>query len=99
MEGVLLQCFIIFFIKKTFVGAVKNENMPNQEIAKELHKPIIRKLEKRKVGSSFMDNVWDVHLADMKLLSKFNKEIRFLLCIIDIFSKYAWVIPYYYYCY
>ena len=99
IEGVLLQWFINFFIKKTFAGAVKNKNMPNQEIAEELHKPIIRKLEKRKVDSSFMDNIWDVHLADMQLLSKFNKEIRFLLCIIDIFRKYAWVIPYYYYYY
>ena len=43
--------------------------------------------------SSFRDNVWGVDLADMKLLSKFNKRFRFLLCVIDIFSKYAWVIP------
>ena len=42
---------------------------------------------------SFRDNVWGVDLADMKLLSKFNKRFRFLLCVIDIFSKYAWVIP------
>ena len=32
-------------------------------------------------------------LADMQLISKFNKEFRFLLCVIDIFIKYAWVIP------
>ena len=43
--------------------------------------------------SSFKDNVWGVDLADMQLLSKFNKGFRFLLCVIDIFSKYAWVIP------
>ena len=43
--------------------------------------------------SSFRDNVWGVDLADMKLLSKFNKRFRFLLYVIDIFSKYAWVIP------
>ena len=43
--------------------------------------------------SSFTDNIWGAHLADMQLLSKFNKEFRFLLCVIDIFSKYAWVIP------
>ena len=43
--------------------------------------------------SSFRDNIWSVDLADMQLLSKFNKGVRFLLCIIDIFSKYAWVIP------
>ena len=43
--------------------------------------------------SSFRGNIWSADLADMQLLSKFNKELRFLLCIIDIFSKYAWVIP------
>ena len=43
--------------------------------------------------SSFKDNIWGVDLADMQLLSKFNKGFRFLLCVIDIFSKYAWVIP------
>ena len=57
------------------------------------HKPITRKFNKRKVHSSFKDNIWGVDLADMQLLSKFNKGYRFLLCVIDIFSKYAWVIP------
>ena len=31
-------------------------------------------------------------LADMRLINKLNKRFRFLLCVIDIFSKYAWVI-------
>ena len=43
--------------------------------------------------SSFRDNIWGVDLADMQLLSKYNKGYRFLLCLIDIYSKYAWVIP------
>ena len=43
--------------------------------------------------SSFRDNIWGADLADMQLISKFNKGFRFLLCVIDIFSKYAWVIP------
>ena len=41
----------------------------------------------------FKDNIWGADLADMQLISKFNKGFRFLLCVIDIFSKYAWVIP------
>ena len=65
----------------------------NEQLANELHKPIIRKFEKRKVYSTFKDNIWGVDLADMQLLSKYNKEIRFLLCVIDIFSKYAWFVP------
>ena len=65
----------------------------NEQLANELHKPIIRKFEKRRVYSTFKDNIWGADLADMQLLSKYNKGIRFLLCVIDIFSKYAWVIP------
>ena len=40
----------------------------------------------------FVDNIWDADLADMRLLSKFDKEIHFLLCVIDVFIKYAWVV-------
>ena len=43
--------------------------------------------------SAFKDNIWGVDLADMQLISRFNKGIRFLLCVIDIFSKYTWVVP------
>ena len=43
--------------------------------------------------SSFKDNIWGVDLADMQLLSKFNKGFRFSLCAIDIFNKYAWDVP------
>ena len=50
-------------------------------------------MEKRKVHAAFKDNIWGADLADMKLLSRYNKGIRFLLCVIDIFSKYAWVVP------
>ena len=43
--------------------------------------------------SLFRDNIWEVDSADMLLLSKFNKGFIFILCVIDIFSKYAWVVP------
>ena len=63
--------------------------MSNQKLAKELHKPIIRKFKRRKVYSSLIDNIWGVDLADMQLISKYNKVIRYLLCVIDLFSRYA----------
>ena len=72
---------------------MKSENMSNKELAEELHKPIMRKVNKRKGHSSFIDNIWGADLVDMQLISKFNKGIRFLLCFIDIFGKYARVIP------
>ena len=81
------------FDKKTASGIAKNAIIQNKELAKELQKPIIRKLEKRKVHSSFIDNIWGADLTDMQLLSKFNKGICFLLCVIDIYSKYVWVVP------
>ena len=65
----------------------------NEQLAEELHKPIIKKLKKRKVYSPFKDNIWGADLADMQLISRFNKGFRFLLCVIDIFSKHAWVGP------
>ena len=68
-------------------------NKENTQLADELHKPIIRKFNLKKVYSSFKDNIWGVDLADMRLLSKFNKGFRFLLCVNDIFSKYAWAVP------
>ena len=80
-----------FFDKKSSASGIANKK--NIQIANELHKSIIRKFNKRKVHSSFKDKIWGVDLADMQLLSKFNKGFRFLLCAIDIFSKYAWFIP------
>ena len=68
-------------------------NKENIQLADELHKPIIRKFKKRKVHSSFRDNIWGADLADMQLVSKFSKGLRFLLCAVDIYSKYAWVTP------
>ena len=62
-------------------------------LANELHKPIIRKFNKLKVYSSFKDNIWGADLADMQLLSKFNKGIKYLLCVIDLFPKYVFVVP------
>ena len=81
-----------FFDKKSEGSRIANHK-ENIQLTDELHKPIIRKFKKRKVYSSFRDNIWGVDLADMQLLSKFNKGFRFLLCVIDIYSKYAWVTP------
>ena len=47
----------------------------------------------KEVYSSYRDNILGVDLADMQSLSKYNKGIKYLLCAIDLFSKYAWVVP------
>ena len=63
------------------------------QLAEELHETIIRKFKKRKIYFGFRDNILGADLADMQLISKFNKGSKFLLCVIDIFSKYTWVFP------
>ena len=78
------------FDKKSRGSGIINE--PNYQLANEFHKPIIRRFKKRKVYSSYRDNIWGVDLVDMQSLSKYNKKIKYLLCAIDLFSKYAWVI-------
>ena len=82
------------FDEKTAGSGIKS--MPqNEQLAEELPIPIIRKVKKRKEYSAFKDNIWGDDLADMQFISKFNKVFRLLLllCVIDIFSKYAWVVP------
>ena len=83
-----------FLDKNSVRGSINNNEIKqNLQLAKELHKPIIRKFKKRKVYSGFKDNIWGADLADLQLISKFDKGFRFLLCVIDIFSIYAWVVP------
>ena len=78
-----------FFDKKSSGRGIANE--PNYQLANELHKLFIRKFKKRKVYSSFRDNIYGVDLADMQSLSKYNKGNKYLSCAVDLFSKYAWV--------
>ena len=54
---------------------------------------LLKKFNKRKVYSQFKDNIWGADLADMLSLSKKNKGIKYLLCVIDLYIKYAFVIP------
>ena len=76
-----------FFDKKSKGSGIIKES--NYQLANELHKPIIKRFKKRKVYSSFKDNIWGVGLADVQSLSKYNKGVKYLLCAIDLFSKYA----------
>ena len=62
-------------------------------LANERHKPIIRKFNKRKAYLQFKENMWGVDLGDMQSLSRKNKGMKYLLCAIDLYSKYAFVIP------
>ena len=80
--------FYQFFDKKTGSGISVNE-----PLAEELHKPVIKKLKTRKVYARYKDNIWAADLAEMGSLSSKNKNVQYLLCVIDVFTKYAWVKP------
>ena len=59
-------------------------------MADQLYKPIIKKVGKCKVYCSVKDNIWAEAFADMQLITKYDKGFRFLLCLVHIFSEYAW---------
>ena len=104
-RGLASMAYKFFDKKSTGSGfkKLKNTTKPTAEpsalarnssiLADECHKPIIRKFNKRKAYSQFKDNIWGVDLADMESLSRKNKGIKYLLCAIDLYSKYAFVIP------
>ena len=98
-RGLASMVYKFFYKKLTGSGTAKPSSLKRITrdscliLADELHKPAIKKFNKRKVYSQFKDNIWGVDLADMQSLSKENKGIKYLLCAIDLFSKYAFVVP------
>ena len=98
-RGLASMVYKFFDKKSTGSGTAKPSSLKRITrdssliLADELHKPVIKKFNKRKIYSQFKDNIWGVDLADMQSLSKKNKSIKYLSCAIDLFSKYAFVIP------
>ena len=84
-----------FFDKKSLGSGIKKDTTKSSSLilANEFHRPVIKKINKTKVYSQFKDNIWGVDLTDMQSLSKKNKGIKYLLCAIDLYSKYAFVVP------
>ena len=85
-----LASMVYKFFDKKSIGSGINSSLI---LANELHKPVIKQFNRRKVYPQFKDNIWGVDLADMQSFSRKNKGIKYLLCAIDLYSKYAFVIP------
>ena len=83
-RGLASMIYNFFLIKNLLAAVLKMRICQSSNLSEESHKPIIRKFEKRKVQPPFIDNIWGADLADMRLISKFTKGFRFLLCVIDI---------------
>ena len=77
-----------FFDKKSMGSGIASSSI----LADEIHKAVIKKFNKRKVYSQFKDNILGVDLANMQSLSRKNNGIIYFLCVIDLYSKYAFVI-------
>ena len=83
-----------FVYKKTGSWAIATSKAGasvNEQLAEELHKPVTKKLKTRKVYARFKDNIWAAELTEMESLFQMNKNVKCLLCVIDVFIKYAWV--------
>ena len=79
-----------FFDKKTRLEAIatsKTGVSANEQIAEELHKPVSKKFKRRKIYTRFKDNIWAIDLDEMESLSSKNKNVKYLLCVIDAFTK------------
>ena len=76
-----LASMLFRFFDKRSVSGSGIENTSNKKLAEELHKPVIRKFETRKVDlhSSFKDNIWGADFANMQLISKFKNSF-FIMC-------------------
>ena len=73
----LASMVVIFFVKKTSGGGIKHENMSEQQLVEELHKPNGNKFKKRKVQSPFIENILDTGLAPMQLIINLIKDLDF----------------------
>jgi hypothetical protein len=63
------------------------------QYSKELHKPVIRKFQRRVVIANYRDNIWGADIVDFSDYEQFNYGYKYILCVIDVFSKFAWCVP------
>ena len=80
------QAWSIVLDRKTGSGINVNE-----ELAKVLHKRVTKKFKRRKSCARFTDNIWAADLAEIESFSSKSENVKYLFCVIDFFTKYAWV--------
>ena len=81
------------FDKKTGSGVIvisKAGTSVNEQLAEELYKPVIKHFERRKLYVRFKDNIWAADLAEIESFSSKNKNVKYLLRVLGVFTKYAW---------
>ena len=80
-------------LKATGVPVKKLKGIMRKNLIYSLHKPIRVRYTTNPTVANSIDHQWAADLADMKNLSRYNKGVKYLLTVVDILSKYAWVVP------
>ena len=82
---------------KSLIGAKQKLGLGviewSDPLTDELHKPVRKNFKKRRVFAAKSNDIWAADLVDMQYYAKTNKGYRYILMIIDVFSKYGWAIP------
>ena len=88
-----LEAWFISFLtrKQNWERQEKRGAIVHEELAQELHKSVVKTFKRRKVFTRVKNNIWEGNLAEMGSLSFKNRDVEFLLCMIDIFTKYGWI--------
>ena len=87
--GKLINANVKFSIKSSCKKILKFTD----ELAEKLYKPVTTKFQRRRVNVNGIDEIWAADLIDMQAFSKDNNGIKYLLTVINIFSKFAWISP------
>ena len=80
----------------TFFGKKRGSEVKasvDEELAQELHQLVIKNFKMKRIFSRFKENIWAADSAEMESLSSENRSVKYILCVIDVFTKYAWVKP------
>ena len=79
--------------KRKLGMGIADDDQWADELTDELHKPVRRKFRKRIVFAKNVDSIWAADLVDMQYYARTNQGYKYILMIIDVFSKYGWAIP------
>ena len=80
-------------VYKFFDNKIGSGMSVNKQLAEDVYKPAVKTFKRRKIYARFKGNIWAADLAEIGSLSFKNKIVKYLLCVIDAFTKYAWVKP------
>ena len=79
--------------KATGVPVKKLKSIMRKNLIYSLHKPVRIRYTRNPTVANSIDHQWAADLADIKNLSRYNKGVKYLLTVVDVLSKYAWVVP------